>query len=215
MRLKIAEFEKLAAQKGYSDGCYLWVGLGGGSLAYELIKNGTCRLGYEMAKTIFNTFGQAVTAKIIDFENDSIEGFKSKYVCVNDKLSGETDDEEIKEYINENDKELIYLLAHAEPREKIFPDWYFTWKHYSLRCWKFMQWKRRNRKTWHQILDEVGLSKKIFKKKLRSRNKWTMIDLICLKDLMGTKDLFETVYFKTKEQREEMRNLVFGGGKCE
>jgi len=212
MKLKVKEFEDFSTDKGYASGIYLWVELGGGIDAYSaLCKNG-CDLGYEMARKIFNTYGQAVAERIIDFENDTIEGFKSKYLLVGKTLASVTDiDEKDDEYLISGESDLIYLLMYGKPKRKIFPDWYFTWQHYSIRKWKFVNWKNKNGKSWREINEELGLSRNALNKRLNSFGGWTMIDMICLCDLMGARELLNVIYFKTKEQRLKMQKLIYGG----
>lgn len=212
MKLKVKEFEEFSTQKGYSNGLFLWVELGGGIDAYGVICKGKCGLGYEMARKIFNTYGQAVTGQLIDFENDTMEGFKSKYLLVGKTLASVTDmDEKDDEYLISGESDLIYLLMYGKPKRKVFPDWYFTWQHYSIRKYKFMSWKNKHGKSWREIREELGMSRNALKNRLNRIGGWTMIDMICLCDLMGTRELFNVIYFKTKKQRLKMHELVFGG----
>ncbi len=44
------------------------------------------RIGYEVVRELFNKYGQAVVSKIIDFEEETIESFKSKYILVGKRL---------------------------------------------------------------------------------------------------------------------------------
>ena len=84
MKLKIINFNELAAEKGYS-GKSLLLKLGAGKNAYECFENG-CGIGYDLAKDLYNFFGEAKFIKIINFEGDTLNGFKSKYVKVGNKL---------------------------------------------------------------------------------------------------------------------------------
>ncbi|MCM1438732.1 MAG: hypothetical protein NC131_05915 [Roseburia sp.] len=212
MELKVKEFEEFSAEKEYLNGLNLWVELGGGFEAYGVICQGKCRLGYEMARKIFNTYGQAIAYQLIDFENDTIEGFKSKYLLVGKNLASVTDmDKKDDEYLTSGESDLIYLLMYGKPKRKIFPNWYFSWQHYSIRKWKFMSWKKKNGKSWGEITEELGISRNALSKRLNSFGGWTMIDMICLCDLMGTRELFNVIYFKTKAQRLKMQALIFGG----
>lgn len=85
MKLKIQEFEDLAKRKGYVEGKRLMKKLGAGFKAYGCIKGGS-KLGYELAKNLYNLVGEAEFVKVIDFEEDTLNGFKHKYVLVGDKL---------------------------------------------------------------------------------------------------------------------------------
>ena len=44
------------------------------------------RIGYEVVRELFNKYGQAVVSKMIDFEEETIESFKSKYILVGKML---------------------------------------------------------------------------------------------------------------------------------
>lgn len=44
------------------------------------------RIGYEIVRDLYNKYGQAVVGKIIDFEDETIESFKSKYILVGKRL---------------------------------------------------------------------------------------------------------------------------------
>lgn len=85
MKLKIQEFEDLAKRKGYVEGKRLMKKLGAGFKAYGCFKGG-CRLGYELAKDLYNKVGEAEFVKVIDFEEDTLSGFKQKYILIGDKL---------------------------------------------------------------------------------------------------------------------------------
>ncbi len=212
MKLKVKEFEEFSAEKGYSNGLYHWVELGGGLEAYGVICQGKCGLGYEMARKIYKTYGQAVTQQLIDFESDTIEGFKSKYLLVSKNLTSIIDtDTKDDDYLISGESDLIYLLQYGSPKRKIFPDWYFTWQHYSIRKWKFMSWKKKSGKSWREITEELGISRNAISKRLNSFGGWTMIDMICLCDLMGMRELFNVIYFKTKAQRLRMQAFIYGG----
>lgn len=84
MKLKIMNFNELAAEKGYS-GKSLLQKLGAGKNACECFERG-CGIGYDLAKELYNFLGEAEFIKIINFEGDTLNGFKSKYVKVGSKL---------------------------------------------------------------------------------------------------------------------------------
>lgn len=86
MKLKIDEFERLAARKGYSSGWELMVALGAGKRAYSCFKKGKAGIGYDLVKEIYNTFGEYETVQVIDFEEETVNGFKSKFIRIGTKL---------------------------------------------------------------------------------------------------------------------------------
>ena len=44
------------------------------------------KIGYDAVKDIFNSLGEAFVREIIDFGEETMDGFQSKYVLVGDKL---------------------------------------------------------------------------------------------------------------------------------
>ena len=44
------------------------------------------KIGYDAVKDIFNSLCEAVVREIIDFGEETMDGFQSKYVLVGDKL---------------------------------------------------------------------------------------------------------------------------------
>lgn len=44
------------------------------------------RMGYELVRDLYNKYGQAVVKKIIDFEEETLESFKSKFILVGKRL---------------------------------------------------------------------------------------------------------------------------------
>lgn len=86
MKLKVERFEQLAARKGYSSGWELMIALGAGKRAYACFRKGKVGIGYELVKEIYNTFGEYETAQVIDFEEETINGFKSKFILIGTKL---------------------------------------------------------------------------------------------------------------------------------
>lgn len=85
MLLKIEKFEELAKRKGYRNGYELSREVGCGKLTYNLLKQGH-RMGYDVVFEIYNRFGEAVTLSVIDFEEETLNGFTSKYVKVGNRL---------------------------------------------------------------------------------------------------------------------------------
>lgn len=44
------------------------------------------KIGYDAVKDIFNSLGEAFVREIIDFGEETMDGFQSEYVLVGDKL---------------------------------------------------------------------------------------------------------------------------------
>ena len=85
MRLKIDNFERLAKERGFRSGYDLAVDIGFGRNAYHYIRKGG-KVGSDMVAEIFNRFGEEVTFDVIDFEEDTLNGFTSKYILIGNKL---------------------------------------------------------------------------------------------------------------------------------
>lgn len=84
MKLKIEEFENYAKRNGVSANRLL-IKLGGGKLAYSQLKNGNA-IGYELARDMYNALGEWTFLSLIDFEEETLDGFKAKYVQVGNNL---------------------------------------------------------------------------------------------------------------------------------
>ena len=85
MRLKIDNFERLAKERGFRSGYDLAVDIGFGRNAYHYIRKGG-KVGSDIVAEIFNRFGEEVTFDVIDFEEDTLNGFTSKYIRIGNKL---------------------------------------------------------------------------------------------------------------------------------
>ena len=85
MKLKIEEFEELAKRKGFQSGYKLWLYLDGGIFAYKLARNGVS-LGYELVKNLYNEMGAKETLAVIDFDKETFDGFKAKFIEVAGRL---------------------------------------------------------------------------------------------------------------------------------
>ena len=59
--------------------------LGGGRSAYQCIKAGN-RVGEGIVKAIYNKFGEKVLTEVVDMEEESISGLKSKSIVIAGKL---------------------------------------------------------------------------------------------------------------------------------
>lgn len=84
MRLNVKEFKKYAKQKGVNPKVLL-IRLGGGEFAYRRLKR-HCPLGYELAREMYNALGEQTFLSLVIFEEETIDGFKSKYICIGHKL---------------------------------------------------------------------------------------------------------------------------------
>ena len=85
MKLRIREFERLAKENGYGNGIRLMRRLGAGKSAYAAIKNGN-RIGHDLAKELYNTFGVLAFLSVIDLEGDTLGGYRSKFIAAEGKL---------------------------------------------------------------------------------------------------------------------------------
>ena len=85
MKLKIEEFEELAKLKGLHSGYMLWRKIDGGRSAYSLVKDGI-GVAYEVMKNLYNLVGEKEMVNVVDFEEETINGFKAKYIELGDKL---------------------------------------------------------------------------------------------------------------------------------
>lgn len=85
MLLKVDKFEELAKSKGYRNGYELSRDLGCGKATYRLLKSGH-HIGCDIVAEIFNRFGDEATFDVIDFEEDTLNGFTNKYIRIGNKL---------------------------------------------------------------------------------------------------------------------------------
>ena len=85
MKLKIDAFDELAKRKGYITGFLLWLKIGGGRSAYSLVEKGI-GVGYEVIKNLYNLVGEEEVVKVVEFEEETINGFKAKYIELGDQL---------------------------------------------------------------------------------------------------------------------------------
>lgn len=71
----------------HSIGNYLELSkaLGLNVIVIKLLEQGV-PIGYDAVRDIYNKLGEKVTLKIIDFGEETLNGFKSKYVLVGDTL---------------------------------------------------------------------------------------------------------------------------------
>lgn len=85
MKLKVDKFEELAKREGYRNGYELSLAVGCGDATYPLLKEGG-RIGSDIVAEIYNCFGEETTLDVIDFETETINSLKSKYIQVGKKL---------------------------------------------------------------------------------------------------------------------------------
>ena len=85
MKLNINGCREYAKSKGIDNYYTLAEEL---ELEYEAIRllEQGMKIGYDEVKDIYNKLGEKVVKKIIDFEEETLDGFKSKYVLVCDTL---------------------------------------------------------------------------------------------------------------------------------
>lgn len=84
MKLKINEFEQFAKSRNMKANRFLKV-LGGGKFTYRHLKRGKA-IGYELARSMYNALGEWTFLSLIDLEEETLDGFKAKYVQVGNKL---------------------------------------------------------------------------------------------------------------------------------
>lgn len=85
MKLKIKAFRLIAKRKCYGNEKRLYISLGGGNYGINAIKAG-CRVGYEIVREIYNSFGVTVLLEIVDMEGKTISELESKFIKVGNKL---------------------------------------------------------------------------------------------------------------------------------
>ena len=214
MRINKEEFERLAREKGFSNGKHLWGELGGGELAYDQILNGA-KVGHEIVKNIFNAFGEDTTLSLVVFDDETINGLKSKYIQVGNLLLGgvePTDKDYAELEVDNYADELVDLFSNQGSTRRIYPDWYFTQECCSLTKWRLESWMLRNNYTWEQFAKEVGVSVEELYWKVTQHKKMSMMDMICLMEIMGAKDLFDVTYFPSKKMRRKIEEKLFKKG---
>lgn len=86
MRLKIKAFKRLAKEEGYEGGYRFLRSLGAGKAAWSCFRKLHLQIGHDLVKEIYNTVGEEKTLMVIDFEEETINGFKAKYIQIGNKL---------------------------------------------------------------------------------------------------------------------------------
>ena len=85
MKLRVEKFEELAQEKGYRNGYELSRDLGCGNEAYKILKQGN-RIGHDIVAELYNRFGEEAMIRVINFEEETVDGFTNKYVKIGNKL---------------------------------------------------------------------------------------------------------------------------------
>lgn len=84
MKLNIVEFENYAKRNGVSPNLMLKK-LGAGKYAYKHLKVGN-KLGYDFARELYNALGEWTFLALVDMEEETIDGFKAKFIGIGKKL---------------------------------------------------------------------------------------------------------------------------------
>lgn len=85
MKLIIDKFEDFANKQGYKSGLQVLKEFECSRDAYEFFKQGG-RIGSDLVAEMYNRFGADVVLDFIDFEEDTLNGFESKYVKIGTHL---------------------------------------------------------------------------------------------------------------------------------
>lgn len=85
MKLNIAGCRAFIERNGIKDYQALSSVLGVSVSVLKLLEQGG-RIGYDAVREIYNDLGEQTVAELIDFEEETLDGFKSKYIQVGDAL---------------------------------------------------------------------------------------------------------------------------------
>ena len=85
MKLNIAGCRAFIERNGIEDYQSLSSVLGVSISVLELLEQGG-KIGYDAVREIYNNLGEQTVTEIVDFEEETLDGFKSKYVQVGDTL---------------------------------------------------------------------------------------------------------------------------------
>ncbi len=85
MKLNINGCRSFCKKHGITDYVELANSLGLSVVVVRLLEQGK-QIGYDAVKDIYNKYGEKAVEKLIDFEEETLNGFKSKYVLVGNKL---------------------------------------------------------------------------------------------------------------------------------
>lgn len=86
MRIKTRAFKKLAKDEAYENGCQFLRSFNAGKHTWYFLAKRKNQIGYELVKQIYNSLGEDKTLQIINFGEETIDGFKSKYIQIGNKL---------------------------------------------------------------------------------------------------------------------------------
>ncbi len=84
MKLKIDQFENFVKRNCISANKLLKT-LGGKKYTYRHLKIGR-QIGYDLAREMFNALGEWTFLSLVDLEEETLDGFKAKYIQVGNKL---------------------------------------------------------------------------------------------------------------------------------
>lgn len=85
MKLNIAGCRAFIERKGIRNYRELSQELGIGVTVLLLLEQGN-EIGYDAVRDLYNSHGEQIVSEIIDFGEETLDGFKSKYVQVGDTL---------------------------------------------------------------------------------------------------------------------------------
>lgn len=85
MKLNIAGCRAFIERRGIENYHTLSSVLGVSVSVLKLLEQGG-KIGYDAVREIYNDLGERTVAEIIDFEEESLDGFKSKYIQAGDTL---------------------------------------------------------------------------------------------------------------------------------
>mgnify|MGYP001852736659 FL=1 len=85
MKLNIAGCRTFIERKGIGNYRELSQELGIGVTALLLLEQGN-EIGYDAVRDLYNSLGEQIVSEIIDFGEETLDGFKSKYVQVGNTL---------------------------------------------------------------------------------------------------------------------------------
>ena len=85
MKLSIAGCCAFIERKGIKDYRELSEELGLGVTVLLLLEQGS-EIGYDAVRDLYNNLGEQTVSEIIDFGEETLDGFKSKYIQVGSRL---------------------------------------------------------------------------------------------------------------------------------
>ena len=85
MKLNIAGCRAFIKRKGIGNYRELSQELGISVTVLLLLEQGN-EIGYDAVRDLYNSHGEQIVSEIIDFGEETLDGFKSKYVQVGDTL---------------------------------------------------------------------------------------------------------------------------------